>query len=100
VADFAYLSTSDAVEQAIEQALSLELKIDFMGEVAWVLGKCYDWQKDENENVTISITQTAKKESMLDKNGLTDCNAVRSQYSSGLSIGLIARDNVLSGNRS
>jgi hypothetical protein len=99
VDDFTYFSTSDAVEEAFEQALSLELKIDWMGELAWFLGKCYDWQKDANDNLTVSITQTAKIESMLDEYNLTDCNAVRSPYRSGLPIDLIARDNILPDNK-
>jgi hypothetical protein len=99
VDDFTYFSTSDTVERAFEQALSLELKIDWMGEVAWFLGKCYDWQKDENDYLTVSITQTAKIESMLNKYNLTDCNAVRSPYKSGLPIDSIARDNILPDNK-
>jgi hypothetical protein len=37
--DFTYVSASDAVERVFEQSLSLELEIDWMGDVAWFLGK-------------------------------------------------------------
>jgi hypothetical protein len=65
-----------------------------MGDVAWFLGKCYDWQRTEDDHVTVSITQTAKIESMLEEFDLIDCNAVRSPYRSGLTMDSIARDHV------
>jgi hypothetical protein len=80
VDDFTYVSASDAVERVFEQALSLELKIDWMGDVTWFLGKCYDWQTDANDNLTVSITQPAKIKAMLEEYDMSDCNAVRSPY--------------------
>jgi hypothetical protein len=94
VDDFTYFSDSDEVERAFEQSLSLELQVDFMGDVAWFLGKCYNWQRTEDDHVTVSITQTAKIESMLEEFDLIDCNAVRSPYRSGLTMDSIARDHV------
>jgi hypothetical protein len=92
VDDFTYFSDRYDVERAFEQSLSLELQVDSMGDVAWFLGKCYDWQRTEDDHVTVSITQTAKIELMLEEFGLIDCNAVRSPYRSGLTMDSIARD--------
>jgi hypothetical protein len=94
VDNFTYFSTSDEVEQAFEQALSVELQVDFMGDDAWFLGKCCDWQRTEDDQLTVSITQTAKIKSMLEDFDLVDCNAVRSPYRLGLTMDSIARDHV------
>jgi hypothetical protein len=94
VDNFTYFSDSDDVERAFKQSLSLELQVDFMGDVAWFLGKCYDWQHTEDDHVTVSITQMAKIESMLEEFDLIDCNAVRSPYRSGLTMDSIAWDHV------
>jgi hypothetical protein len=99
VDDFTYFSDSDNVEKAFEQSLSMELQVDFMGDIAWFLGKCYDWQRTEDDLVTVSITQTAKIESMLEEFDLLDCNVVRSPYRSGLTMNYIALDHVPPGNK-
>jgi hypothetical protein len=70
-----------------------------MGDVAWFLSKCYDWQCTEDDHVTVFITQTAKLESMLEDFDLIDCNMVHSSYRSGLTMDSIARDHVPPGNK-
>jgi hypothetical protein len=99
VDNFTYFSDSDDVERAFEQSLSLELQVDFMGDVAWFLGKYYDWQRTEDDHITVSITQTAKIKSMLEKFGLINYNTVRSPYRSGLTMDSIARGHVPPGNK-
>jgi hypothetical protein len=99
VDDFTYFSDSNEVKRAFKQALSVELQVDFMGDVAWFLGKCYNWQRTEDNQLTVSITQTAKIESMLEDFDLVDCNAVRSPYRSGLTMDSIARDHVPPNNK-
>jgi hypothetical protein len=80
VNNFTYVSDSDAVGGVFKQSLSLELKIDWMGDVAWLLGTCYDWQTNADDNITVSITQTAKIEAMLEDFDM-NCNAVRAPTS-------------------
>jgi hypothetical protein len=75
-----YFLDSNKVERAFEQALSVELQVDFMGDVASFLVKSYDWQRTDDDQLTVLITQTAKIESMLEDFDLVDCNAVRSPY--------------------
>jgi hypothetical protein len=99
VIDFTYFSNSDNVEKAFEQSLSMELRVDFMGDVAWFLGKCYNWQPTNDDLVTVSITQTAKIESMLEEFDMLDSNAVRSPYRSGLTMDYIAQDHVPPNNK-
>jgi hypothetical protein len=91
VDDFMYFSDSDEVERAFGQSFSLEFQVDFMGDVAWFLGKCYDWQRTEDDQVSVAITQMAKID-------LSNRNAVRSPYRSGLTMDSIARDHVPPGN--
>jgi hypothetical protein len=77
----------------------MELQVDFMVDVAWFLGKCYNWQRRVDNQLPVLITQTAKIESMLEDFDLVDCNAVRSPYRSGFSMDSIARDHVPPGNK-
>jgi hypothetical protein len=77
VDDFTYFSESPEVEKAFEYALDQHLQVNFMGDVSWFLG-C----SDANGKLTISITQTAKIEALLDEFGMDDCNATASPYRS------------------
>ena len=94
VDDFTYFSTSDDVEKAFEHAISQHLRVDFMGDVAWFLGCSSVWQRTEDNKLTVSITQTAKIESMLDEFDMADCNATHSPYRSGMVIDRIPKDNL------
>jgi hypothetical protein len=92
VDDFTYFLLSDKVERAVEHAMHQHLRVDFMGDVAWFLGCSYVWQCTEDNKLTVSITQTAKIESMLDEFDMSDCNATNSPYCSGMVIDRISKD--------
>jgi hypothetical protein len=77
---------SHKVEGVFEAVLLSKLKIDWMGEVGWFLGKAYKWDHLDDGCLCVTITQTAKIESMLEDLDLVDCNPVKSQYGSGLVI--------------
>jgi hypothetical protein len=92
VDDFTYFSESDEVERIFEAALSSKLKIDWMGEVGWFLGKAYEWEHLDDGRLCVTITQTAKIEAMLEDLQMTDCNPVKSPYRSGMVIDSIPCD--------
>ena len=92
VDDFKYFSESDAVERHLERELASRLQIDWMGPVNWYLGCRYDWSTDRTQPLTVSITQTAHIESLLDQFGMQDCNAVGSSFRSGLVIDRLEHD--------
>jgi hypothetical protein len=94
VDNFTYFSVSDEVEQAFEHAIHQHLRVDFMGDVAWFLGCSYVWQRDTENKLTVSVTQTAKIESMLEEFGMLDCNATQSPYRSGMVIDRIPKDSL------
>jgi hypothetical protein len=94
VNDFTYFSESDEVEPVFEAALSSKLQIDWMGEVGWFLSKAYELEHLDDGRLCVTITQTAKIESMLDDLGMTDCNPVKSPYWSGFVIDSIPHDGV------
>ena len=94
VDDFKYWSTSDAVEQLFDQKLGARCKVDFMGEVSWFLGCKYEWETLPDGNLTVSITQTARAEEMIEDHGLSDCNPVRSPYKSGAHIDRVPDDGI------
>ena len=51
---------SDKVEEWFVNNLKSHLKVDFMGDAAWFLGKRYDWYTDPNDgNVSCHISQQA-----------------------------------------
>ena len=92
VDDFTYFSASDEVERVFEAALSSQLTIDWMGEVGWYLGKAYEWARSPDGTLSVTLTQTAKIEAMLEDHQMSDCNPVRSPYRSGLVIDSIPHD--------
>jgi hypothetical protein len=63
-----------------------------MGEVSWFLGSKYEWENLPDGRLTVSITQTAKVEELLDTHGMADCNPVSSPYRSGHAIDRIPSD--------
>jgi hypothetical protein len=94
VDDFKYFSTSDETEKLFEKLfeklLGAKCKVDFMGEVSWFLGCKYEWEKLPDGRLTVSITQTAKAEDLIETHGMVDCNPVSSPYRSGYTIDKIA----------
>jgi hypothetical protein len=94
VDDFTYFSESDEVERAFELALDKELQVEFMGDVAWFLGCSYVWQRTDDGRLTVSVTQTAKIESMQEEFGMADCNANATPFRSGAAIDRIPHDGV------
>jgi hypothetical protein len=89
--DFTYVSASNAVRCVFEKSLSLNLKINWMGDVTWFLGKCYDWQTETDDNLAVSIMQTAKIEAVFNEFDMSHCNVVHNPYQSGLTIDSIAK---------
>jgi hypothetical protein len=92
VNDFKYWSLSDEVEQLFESRLKTHCKVDFMGEVSWFLGCKYEWENLPNGALTVSITQTAKAEEIIQDHGMEDCNPVKSPYRTGINIDRIPND--------
>jgi hypothetical protein len=86
VDDFKYFSTSDETERLFERLLAKKSKVDFMREVSWFLGCKYKWENLPDGRLTVSITQTAKAEDLIETHGLIDCNPVKSPYRSGYTI--------------
>jgi hypothetical protein len=65
-----------------------------MEDVSWFLGCCYNWQHTNDGHLTISITQMAKIESILDGFGIAECNATTCSFRSGTIIDRIPHDGV------
>jgi hypothetical protein len=70
VDDFTYFSASEEVEKAFEYKFDQELHVEFMGDVAWFLGSYHTWQRTADSKLTVSITQTSKVESLLEKHSM------------------------------
>jgi hypothetical protein len=94
VDEFKYFSLSPEVEALFEQQLSTKCRVDFMGEVSWFLGSKYEWETLPDGRLTVSITQTAKAEDIIDNHGMSDCNAIASPYRTGFPIDRIPHDGV------
>ncbi len=94
VDDFKYFSLSYETEKLSETQLGSKCGVDFMGEVSWFLGSKYEWEDLPDGCLTVSITQTAKAEELLETHGVEDCNAVDSPYRSGFVIDRIPDDGV------
>jgi hypothetical protein len=94
VDDFKYFSLADETEQLFKSQLGTKCKVDFMGEVSWFLGSKYEWEDLPDGHLTVSITQTAKAEDLIQSHGMSGCNPVASPYWSGLVIDQLPNDGV------
>jgi hypothetical protein len=94
VDDFKYFSLSSDTEDLFEKQLGAKCRVDFMGEVYWFLGSKYEWETLPDGRLTVSITQTAKIEELINTHGMSDCNPVSSPYRSGFAIDRIPPDNI------
>jgi hypothetical protein len=65
-----------------------------MGKVSWFLGCKYEWETLPDGRLTVSITQTAKSEELIETHHMTECNPVTSPYRSGFVIDRIPDDGV------
>jgi hypothetical protein len=92
VDDFKYFLESYALERHFEREFASRPQIDWMGPVNWYLGCRYEWSSDPTQPLSVSITQTAHIESLLDQFGMQDCNAVGSPFRSGLVIDRLEHD--------
>lgn len=92
--DFTYFLASHEVEKAFEHLLNQELQVEYMGDDAWFLGCYYTWQKTEDGRLTVSVTQTAKIESLLEEHKMDDCNSVPTPYRAGVVIDQLPHDDV------
>jgi hypothetical protein len=92
VDDFKYFSLSDETERLFEQRLATKCIVDFMGEVSWFLGCKDEWENLPDERLTVSITQTAKTEDLIDTHHMTESNPVDSPDRSGYIIDRIPDD--------
>jgi hypothetical protein len=70
VDDFKYFSNSDETEKLFEQRLGSKCVVDFMGEVSWFLGCKYEWESLLDDRLTVSITQMAKTEDLMENHGI------------------------------
>jgi hypothetical protein len=94
VDDFKYFSESNETERLFESLLAAKCKVDFMGEVSWFLGCKYEWENLPDGRLTVSITQSAKTEDLIETHGMAECNPVLSPYRSGCTIDSIVDDGV------
>jgi hypothetical protein len=65
-----------------------------MGPVNWYLGCRYEWSDIPGEPLSVSITQTAHIESLIDQFRMQDCNAVGSPFRSGMVIDRLTHDGI------
>jgi hypothetical protein len=94
VDDFKYVSDSDEAEKLLEQRLGSKYIVDFMGEVSWFLGCKHERENLPDGRLTVSITQTAKTEDLIEDHGMETCNPVGSPYKSGYIIDNIPDDGI------
>ena len=92
--DFKFFSLSSEVETLFEQQLSTKCRVDFMDNVSWFLGSKYEWETLTDKRLTVSITQTAKAEDIIDNHGMSDCNPIASPYRTGFPIDRIPHDGI------
>jgi hypothetical protein len=71
-------SLSNETEKLFKTQLGSKCRVDFIGKVSWFLRSDLP-----DGRLTVSITQTAKAEELLETHGKEDCNAVDSPYCSG-----------------
>jgi hypothetical protein len=86
VVNFKYFSLDDKTEKLFESQLGAKCRVDFMGEVSWFLGSKYEWENLPDGRLTLSITQTAKAEELIETHRMSECNPVASPYRSGFVI--------------
>jgi hypothetical protein len=88
VDDLIYFSEDPAVEQHFEQELASRIKVDFMGDVDYYLGICFNWRRESDGHVSVHMSQEGYANAFIDEMGLQ--NAVTSPkmtpYRSGLPI--------------
>lgn len=93
VDDLIYFSEDPTVEQHFEQELASRLKVDFMGDVDYYLGICFDWRRESDGHVSVHMSQEGYANAFIDEMGLQ--NAVSSPkmtpYRSGLPIDSIPK---------
>ena len=99
VDDFKYFSLSDETEDLFEKHLASKCRVDFMGEVSWFLGSKYEWEDRPDGRLTVSITQTAKIEELIDTHRMSNCNPASSPYRSGHAIDRIPAENISLGDK-
>ena len=92
VDDFKYWSTSDETEKLFEKRMQATCKVDFMGAVSWFLGSKYEWSYLTDGRLSVSITQTAKTEALLEAHGMADCNPAPTPYKSGIHVDRLPQD--------
>jgi hypothetical protein len=81
-------------EKLFEKLLGAKCKVDFMGEVSWFLGYTYEWEVLPDGHLTVSITQIAKAEDLINTHGMAECSPVASPYQSGLTIDRKEQDGI------
>ena len=60
VDDFIFYSTDPEEEQRFKEELAKHIKVDFMGDVDYLLGTAFTWLRHDTDNhVSVHLTQTA-----------------------------------------
>ena len=59
VDDFIYFSESEAAEKKFEQLFGAKINTDFNGPIQWFLGIKFEMSRNENNQITILLTQEA-----------------------------------------
>jgi hypothetical protein len=91
VDDFIYFSCDDEVEKYFETALSQKLKVYFMGEAEWFLGKKFFWSRTSDGNVHCQLSQEGYAATIVEEMGLSNANKtpLMTPYRSGFPIDTI-----------
>lgn len=93
VDNFIYYSKPDKVEEWFEQNLKSHVKVNFMGEVDWFLGKRYKWEQKDGK-VYCHVSQEAFVEALVEKHGMSECKLARTPYRLGCVVDCIPDDGV------
>jgi len=89
VDDFIFYSTDPEEEKKFKDELATHIKVDFMGDVYYVLGTAFTWLRhNKDNNVSVHLTQTAFTKFSAHRFGVDRMNRVPSMtpYWSGIHI--------------
>jgi hypothetical protein len=88
VDDFVYFSEDPAEEKLFQEALASCIKVDFMGDVDYILGTAFTWMKHNDGHLSVHLCQSAFIEYLAHRFALTNFVPVPNMtpYQSGMPI--------------
>ena len=95
VDDFVFYSACDAEQQRFQRILASKIKVDFMGDVDYLLGTAFTWKRHTNGELSAFLSQTAFTEYMAHRFAVDTMTPVPNMtpYRSGLPIDAIPPPN-------